>query len=75
MAKSLFRELLRLSAWCYLDLADFDTAGSVSAAYALTDTLSLSLGSDFFTGGIDNRGTYSAYKDLSCVWVKGAFRF
>ncbi|MFP3089691.1 hypothetical protein LQZ21_05125 [Treponema sp. TIM-1] len=74
-AKGFFRETLNLSVWCYLDLADFDTAGSVSADYALTDALSLSLGSDFFTGGIDNRGTYGAYKDLSCLWFRGIFRF
>ena len=75
IARALFRETLNLSAWCYLDLVDFDTAGSVSAAYALTDALTLSVGSDFFTGGIDDRGTYAAYKDLSCVWLRGIFRF
>jgi hypothetical protein len=71
IAKGLFRETLNLSAWGYLDLADFDTVGGVSAVYALTDALSLSLGSDFFTGGIDNRGSYAAYRDLSCLWIKG----
>ncbi|MDR0642979.1 MAG: hypothetical protein LBG07_11030 [Treponema sp.] len=75
LAKSLFRETLSLSAWCYLDLRDFDTAGSVSAVYALTDALSLSLGSDFFTGGIDRRGSYAAYRDISCVWLRAIFRF
>jgi hypothetical protein len=75
LAKAFFRETLNLSAWCYLDLCDFDTAGSVSAAYAVSDALSLSLGSDFFTGGIDDRGSYAAYKNLSCVWVRGIFRF
>jgi hypothetical protein len=75
IAKALFRETLSLSAWCYLGLQDLDTAGSVSAAYALTDALSLSLGSDFFTGGIEGRGSYAAYRDLSCVWVRGIFRF
>jgi hypothetical protein len=75
IARSFFRETLNLSAWCYLDLVDFDSAGSVSAEYALTDAINLSLGSDFFTGGIDNRGTYGAYKDLSCIWFKGIFRF
>jgi hypothetical protein len=75
IARGLFRETLSLSLWCYLDLADFDTASGVSAVYALTDALSLSLGSDFFTGGIDNRGSYAAYRALSCLWVKGVFRF
>jgi hypothetical protein len=73
--RSFFRETLNLSAWCFLDLQDFDTAASVSADYALTDAFSLSLGSDFFTGGIENRGTYGAYKDLNCLWIKGIFRF
>jgi hypothetical protein len=75
IAKGFFRETLNLSAWCYLDLRDFDTSGSVSAGYALTDSLSLSVGGDFFTGGVDNRGSYAAYRDLSCVWFKGVFRF
>jgi hypothetical protein len=75
IGRGFFRETLNLSAWCYLDLRDFDMAGSVSAAYALTDNLSLSLGGDFFTGGIDGRGAYAAYKDLTCLWVKGVFRF
>jgi hypothetical protein len=75
IAKTFFRETLNLSAWGYLDLQDFDTSTGISAAYALTDSLSFSLGSDFFTGGIDDRGNYAAYKDLSCVWIKGIFRF
>ena len=75
VAKSFFRETLSLSAWCYLDLIDFDTANGLSAAYALTGDLSLSLGADFFTGGIDDRGSYAAYEDMSCIWVKGIFRF
>jgi hypothetical protein len=75
IAKALFRETLSLSAWCYLDLQDLDTSGSVSAAYALTDSLSFSLGSDFFGGGIEGRGSYAAYRELSCVWVRGIFRF
>jgi hypothetical protein len=75
IARSFFRETLKLSAWCYLDLLDFDSAGSVSAEYALTDALGLSLGSDFFSGGIDGRGSYAAYRDLTCIWLKGIFRF
>jgi hypothetical protein len=75
ISRSFFRENLNLSAWYYLDLVDFDSAGSVSAEYALTDSISLSLGSDFFSGGIEGRGTYGAYKDLSCIWFRGIFRF
>jgi hypothetical protein len=73
--RSFFRELLSLSAWCYLDLQDFDAALGASASWSLSGALTLSLGSDIFTGGIDDRGTYSAYKDLSCLWLKGTFRF
>jgi hypothetical protein len=75
IARSFFRETLNLSAWCYLDIQDFDTAASASAAYALTGELELSLGCDLFHGGIDGRGTYGAYKDLSCLWIKGIYRF
>jgi hypothetical protein len=70
-----FGRTLTLSTWSYLDLVDFDTANGVSAAYALTDSLSLSRGSDFFTGGIDDRGSYATYKDPSCMRIKGIFRF
>jgi hypothetical protein len=75
IARGFFREILELSAWCYLDLYDFDTAGNVCVSYAFTDSLSLSLGSDFFGGGIDERGSYAAYTKLNCVWIKGIFRF
>ncbi|MDR1447000.1 MAG: hypothetical protein LBI90_08915, partial [Treponema sp.] len=75
IARSFFRETLTCSAWYYMDLIDFDSAGSVSAEYALTDALGLSLGSDFFSGGIDDRGSYAPYKDLSCFWFRGIFRF
>jgi hypothetical protein len=75
VSRGFFREILTLSAWCFLDLKDFDSTGSVSAGYALTDFLSLSLGGSFFTGGIDGRGSYEAYRDLSCLWVRGIFRF
>ncbi|MDR2313683.1 MAG: hypothetical protein LBE02_04045 [Spirochaetaceae bacterium] len=75
VGRSFFRELLNLSAWCYLDLRDFDASAGASAAWALSDSLSLSLGSDFFTGGIENRGDYGAYADLSALWIKGIFRF
>ncbi|MDR0624369.1 MAG: hypothetical protein LBG10_08055 [Treponema sp.] len=73
--RGFFRETLNISVWCFLDLQDFDTAASAAAAYDLTDSFSLSLGSDFFSGGIENRGTYGAYKDLNCLWIKGIFRF
>jgi hypothetical protein len=75
LARSFVRETLSLSAWCYLDLRDFDSTAGASAVWALTDALSLSLGSDLFSGGIENRGDYAAYRDLSCLWVKGVFRF
>jgi hypothetical protein len=75
LGRSFFRETLSLSAWCHLDLRDLDAAAGASAAWGLTDAVSLSLGSDFFTGGIENRGDYAAYRDLSCLWAKGVFRF
>jgi hypothetical protein len=74
-ARNFFRETLGISFWCYLNLQDFDSAGSVSAAYALTDSLSFSLGSNFFTGGIAGRGSYNAYRDLSSLWIKAVYLF
>jgi hypothetical protein len=75
IARAFFRETLDLSVSAFLDLIDFDSAINAAAAYALTDSLSLTLGGEFFSGGIDDRGTYSAYKELSCMWIKGVFRF
>jgi hypothetical protein len=75
IARAFFRETLNLSVSSFLDLIDFDSAINAAAAYALTDSLSLTLGGVFFSGGIDNRGTYGAYKELSCIWIKGMFRF
>jgi hypothetical protein len=75
VSRSFLRGNLSVSASCYLGLNDFDTSGSAGVKWAATDDLEFSLGTDFFTGGAEGRGDYAAYEDLSCVWLRGVYRF
>jgi hypothetical protein len=75
VSRSLLRETLSLSASCDLSLKDFDAAGSAVVKWAVTDELELALGADFFFAGIDGRGDYGTYEDLSCLWLRGVYRF
>ncbi|MDR2109946.1 MAG: hypothetical protein LBP32_01420, partial [Spirochaetaceae bacterium] len=75
VSRGLFRETLKVSASFYLGLRDFDTVLGAEAAWAVTDALEFSLGIDCFSGGIDDRGDYAAYEDISCVWLRGVYRF
>jgi hypothetical protein len=75
VSRGFLRDILEVSASCHLGLNDFDAAVSAEAAWAVTDELELSLGTGFFTGGTDGRGDYAAYKDLSCLWLRGTYRF
>jgi hypothetical protein len=75
VSRGFFRDTLSASASCYLGLKDFDTAVSADLKWAVTDDLEFSLGTDFFGGGIDDRGDYAVYEDLSCLWLRGVYRF
>jgi hypothetical protein len=75
VSRSFLRETLSVSASGSLGLKDFDAAISADVQWAVTDELEFSLGTDFFTGGIDGRGDYAAYTDLSCLWLRGIYRF
>jgi hypothetical protein len=75
VSRSFFHDTLSLSASGYLGLNDFDTAAAAEAAWKLSDEVELSLGTDLFFGGIDGGGDYAAYKDISCVWIRGTYRF
>ncbi|MDR2048269.1 MAG: hypothetical protein LBP69_02325 [Treponema sp.] len=75
VSRSFLRDILNVSVSGYLGLQDLDTAIGAEAAWAVTDELEFSVGTDFFSGGINGGGDYAAYKDLSCVWVRGVYRF
>ncbi|MDR2071787.1 MAG: hypothetical protein LBP81_10280 [Treponema sp.] len=75
VSRSFLRGVLTVSSSCYLGLRDFDAAGSGEIRWAVTGALELFLGTDFFFGGIDGRGDYAAYRDLSCLWFGGIYRF
>jgi hypothetical protein len=49
--------------------SEFDRTGLRN--YGMTMVISRSL----FRGGIDGRGEYAVYEDLSCVWLRGIYRF
>jgi hypothetical protein len=75
VSRSFLRDTLSVSASCCLGLNDFDTSGSAGVKWAAADELEFFLGTDFFTAGMDGKGDYAAYKDLSCVWLGGVYRF
>jgi hypothetical protein len=75
LSRGFFRDTLNVSVSGYLGLQDFDATLGAEVKWAITDGLELSLGTDSFTGGIDDRGDYAAYKDLSCLWLRGVYRF
>ncbi|MDR0586941.1 MAG: hypothetical protein LBG26_06855, partial [Treponema sp.] len=75
VSRGFFRDILNVSLSGYLGLRDFDTTVGAEAVWAVTDELEFSAGTDFFSGGIDGGGDYAAYEDLSCVWLRGTYRF
>jgi hypothetical protein len=75
VSRSFFSDTLSLSASGFLGLNDFDTAVGAEAAWAVTGELEFSLGTDFFTAGTGGKGDYAAYKDISCLWLRGVYRF
>ena len=66
---------LSLSLGGIVHLVDFDSAIQTQVDYSLTDNLSLSCAANFFVPGIDEKGSFSSYKDLSCIVFKGVLRF
>jgi hypothetical protein len=73
VSKNFFAETLLIKTACYVGLSYFDAVISASAQYVFTDDFSVSIGTDFFDGGIENKGDYAAYKELNCIWFKAAF--
>ena len=76
LEKTLLNDLITLSALAFVDLRDFSSNATLSAEYMLTDAIKLFLLGDIFLEGPDGKkGLYGAYRDLSCVTLKGKISF
>ena len=58
-----------------LGLNDFDSALTPEISYSLTDQIKLSGGAYIFIPGIENKGDYGNYKDVSTVFIKASVLF
>ncbi len=72
ISKKLMRELLKLSAYSYVDVINKASFTRFSADYALTDQIHVMGGFDWFQG---DKGMFSYYKDNSEYWVKAKYSF
>lgn len=77
VSKSFFQDTLDLSLAWLLGLNDFDNFIKLQAKYSLTDSMSLTLGSDLLVNGPDKdkKGFYGAYQELSAIWLKAEYNF
>lgn len=72
--RSFLNDIFTLSLIGAMGLTDFDSYLELEAAYALTDQIKLSAIGDFYNEGKE-KGEYGKYKDLSCITLKGVYRF
>jgi hypothetical protein len=75
LSRTFLQNTLTLSlsgAVCWNDL---DSYASFSAAYALSDQITLTLSAKGYFPGPDADGEYGVYKDLSCIRLEGIYRF
>lgn len=72
VSKKLMRETLNLSNMLYLGFNNWDLFDRFMADYALTDSLHLIAGFDFFSG---NSGDFGQYKDNSEFFIKAKYSF
>lgn len=75
VSKTFTSELLEISLSGVLGLNDFDSALTPEISYSLTDQIKLSGGAYIFIPGIENKGDYGNYKDVSTVFIKASVLF
>ncbi|MCR5605908.1 MAG: hypothetical protein K6F69_03710, partial [Treponema sp.] len=66
---------IELSASSVVNLEDFDSASEIGISYDLSDFITFKASGKFFNSGIKEKGFYGEYKDLSCIILKGIYRF
>ncbi|HAH63796.1 MAG TPA: hypothetical protein DCL73_17045 [Treponema sp.] len=75
VSRSFLSDTLTLALSGAVNWNDFDSYASLSADYALTDQVTLTLAADGFFPGPDGDGEYGVYKELSNVRLNGVYRF
>ncbi len=72
VSKELLNNTLSLSSFAYADVTDGGIFNRLSADYAISDQLHVTLGYDFFYA---DGGMFAMYKDNSELWAKLKFSF
>jgi hypothetical protein len=75
VSRSFLSDTLTLALSGAVNWDDFDSCAELSADYALTDQVTLTLAADGFFPGPDGDGEYGVYKELSNIRLSGVYRF
>jgi hypothetical protein len=75
VSRSFLSDTLTLALSGAVNWNDLDSCAELSADYALTDQVTLTLAADGFFPGPDGDGKYGIYKELSNVRLSGVYRF
>lgn len=72
ISKELMRNMLKLSTFAYIDVANGGVFNRFSASYALNDQIEITTGYDFFHA---DKGKFAMFKHNSEVWLKAKYYF
>lgn len=72
ISKELLRNMLKLSTFAYIDVANGGVFNRFSASYALNDQIELTAGYDFFHA---DKGKFRMYDRNSEIWAKMKYSF
>lgn len=72
VSKELFRNMLRLSTFAYIDVTNGGIFNRLSAAYSLNDQIEITAGYDFFHA---DKGQFAMYNKNSEIWAKIKYSF
>lgn len=72
ISKELLRNMLKLSTFAYIDVANGGVFNRFSASYALNDQIELTAGYDFFHA---DKGKFQMYDRNSEIWAKMKYSF
>jgi len=75
ISKSLLSDTLELSFSGLVGLNNFDSAINAGGKYSLCDQIVLKFGGYVFLPGLDGKGTYGKYKDLSSFYIKAEYKW
>ena len=75
ISKSFLQDTLSLSLEGMIEFNDFSSVVQAELSYSLSDQITLSILSQYFFEGPNEKGSYGKYEDLSGVVLKGSFSF